>query len=198
MSKDSTLASKTSSRLFIGIRPPNDTQVFLDNLCARYKTKMHPETLNRIRWTSRQNRHLTLAFLGQTPSEKVLPIQKGLEEIAKNTMKFKGCISSITPFPQSNSKLLATELTHSPELLKAYEDCKRLIESLGMKPEELDYRPHITLARCRSGFSNLLTAALDHPLWLDNIILYQSNPAPESSHYQPLFETSLSGTEDIR
>ncbi|MFA0810126.1 RNA 2',3'-cyclic phosphodiesterase [Microbulbifer epialgicus] len=198
MSKEPNQTPKTTSRLFIGIRPPVDAQAFLDDLCTHHKKKMHPQVSNRIRWTGRQNRHLTLAFLGQTPNEKIPPIQSGLEEIAKSTAKFEGHISSITPFPQNNSKVLAVELTCSPELLKAHEDCKRLIMNLGMEPEKLDYRPHITLARCQDGFSSLFTAALDNPLWLDNIILYQSNPAPESSHYQSLFEAGLAGAGDAR
>jgi len=194
MSKEPGMTCRGSSRLFIGIHPQADSQILLDNLCTQYKGTLHPRPPAGIRWTRRQNRHLTLVFLGETVNEKIPLIQQGLKKIATETDQFEGRITSLNLFPKSHSKVLAVELECEAKLLKLHRDCKRLIKNLGMEPEKLSYRPHVTLARCRSGFSRFAPVALDCPLWLGNITLYQSNPTVESSLYRPLFETTLAGT----
>ncbi|WP_143731318.1 RNA 2',3'-cyclic phosphodiesterase [Microbulbifer sp. GL-2] len=198
MTKELGMASRGSSRLFVGIRPQTELQILLDNLCAQYKDILLPRPSAGIRWTNRLNRHLTLIFLGETINEKIPFIQLGLKKIATETGGFEGRITSLNLFPKSHSKILAAELECEAKLLKLHEDCKGLIENLGMVPEKLSYRPHITLARCRSGFFRFPPAVLDCPLWLGNITLYQSTPRAESSLYRPLYEATLAGARKIK
>lgn len=179
------------SRLFIGIRPDARTQQFLDGLTSQTKQQLGPDKRDRTRWTSHANRHLTLAFLGETPDGLIPQIEESLAQIANVLPRCSGRIVSLNPFPQRRSALLAAELLTNPDLDKLHEHCRELMMKLGMKPERATYRPHITLARNRRGFAQLDPVMLDHTMPVDNIVLYQSQTAPGGSQYLPLFEALL-------
>ncbi|WP_323843927.1 RNA 2',3'-cyclic phosphodiesterase [Microbulbifer magnicolonia] len=179
------------SRLFIGIRPDTRTQQFLDGLVSHCKRQLGADKRDRTRWTSHANRHLTLAFLGETADKLIPVIEERLAQVAGAVPPCSGRIVSLNPFPQRRSSLLAAELLTNPVLDKLHQQCRQLMMDLGMKPERANYRPHITLARNRRGFARLEPLMLDHTLLLDNIILYQSHVAPGGSQYLPLFEAQM-------
>lgn len=181
-------------RLFIGIRPDRRTQQFLDGLVSH--TRQAPGTGKRdgIRWTSHSNRHLTLAFLGETPISQVPAIEERLQLIAEQSIACHGRIVGLTPFPKRRSRLLAAELLPNPALDKLHEHCRQLMIILGMKPEGAAYRPHFTLARNKRGFSRLEPLAVDFTAKLDNLTLYQSLMTPGGSQYRPLLEVALEDT----
>lgn len=179
------------SRLFIGVRPDKRTQQFLDGLVNQCKQQLGSDKRDRTRWTSHANRHLTLAFLGETPDRLIPAIEERLARIAASLPACSGRIVSLGSFPRRRAPLLAAELLTNPKLDRLHEQCRQLMVELGMKPEGAAYRPHITLARNRRGFARLEPVMLDHTLSVDNIILYQSHQVPGGSQYLPLFEAHL-------
>ncbi|SDZ76943.1 RNA 2',3'-cyclic phosphodiesterase [Microbulbifer marinus] len=182
------------SRLFIGIRPDTRTQQFLDGLTSQAKRQLGSDKRDRIRWTSHANRHLTLAFLGETPDRLIPQIEQRLAQIATAQPRCSGRIVSLNPFPQRRSSLLAAELLTNPDLDKLHQSCRELMMDLGMKPERATYRPHVTLARSRRGFARLEPLMLEYTMPIDNLVLYQSHVAPGGSQYLPLFEALLGET----
>ncbi|MGL6160252.1 RNA 2',3'-cyclic phosphodiesterase [Microbulbifer sp.] len=180
-----------TSRLFIGISPDTATQRFLDSLVDRCRRQLGRS--DRVRWTGHANRHLTLAFLGETPDELIPRIEVELAAIADRLPACRARIVSLHPFPKGRSPLLAAELLTNPELDRMHEECRQLMIRLGMAPEGAVYRPHFTLARSRRGFAHLAPLTLDFTLRLDNITLYRSHTAPGGSQYVPLFEAQLKG-----
>ncbi|MFC6635393.1 RNA 2',3'-cyclic phosphodiesterase [Microbulbifer taiwanensis] len=184
-------SSAGDSRLFIGVRPDRLTQHFLDGLTSQCKRQLGSDRRDRTRWTSHTNRHLTLAFLGETRDELIPPIEERLAQIADALPACSGRIVSLNPFPQQRSPLLAAELLTNPALDRLHEQCRQLMMDLGMKPERATYRPHVTLARNRRGFARFEPVMLDHTLPVDNIILYRSDTVPSGSQYVPLFEAHL-------
>lgn len=178
-------------RLFIGVRPDGHTQHFLDGLVGHAKHLLGGGKRDSARWTSHSNRHLTLAFLGETPSHLVVSIEEKLIGIAQNTAACQGRIAALQPFPKRRSRLLAAELLTNPELDRLHEHCRQLMRELGMKPESASYRPHVTLGRNPRGFSRLEPQAIDFIMNIDNLVLYESRLAPGGSQYHPLLEISL-------
>lgn len=181
------------SRLFIGVRPDDDTQHFLDGLVGHCKRQLETGQLESTRWTSHRNRHLTLAFLGETPDGLIPRIANRLQQIAGRQSRCVGRIVSLHPFPQPRSRLLAAEMLANPELDRLHEACRRLMLELGMQPESAAYRPHFTLARNRRGFPGFEPLPVDFIAPLDNVVLYQSQPAAGGSQYLPLYEAQLAG-----
>ncbi|MDP5209968.1 RNA 2',3'-cyclic phosphodiesterase [Microbulbifer sp. 2205BS26-8] len=184
---------KATTRLFIGSPPCCSTQAYFDELIRRCRARIEQQQRNQIHWTHPHDRHLTLGFLGETPDYLIPSIEQGLVQIAGTVSRASGHLFSLSPFPAQNAHLLAAELTGDPNLQKLHQLCQQLIIHLGMTPGRRSYRPHITLARGREGFCGLVPVHLDYSMPLNTIALYKSIPAPDSSHYQRLFETALCG-----
>ncbi|AOS97660.1 2',5' RNA ligase family [Microbulbifer aggregans] len=180
-------------RLFIGIRPTADTQLFLDSLVNHCRQQLGQSAERDVRWTSQANRHLTLAFLGETPAELIPPLEAGILDIADRIQACQARVVTLQPFPKSRSRLLAAELLPNPDLDRLHECCRGLMKQLDLEPESAAYRPHFTLGRNRRGFSRLPPVMLDRIVDLDNIVLYQSRMTPGGSQYHPLLEAELSG-----
>ncbi|MFD1217896.1 RNA 2',3'-cyclic phosphodiesterase [Microbulbifer celer] len=177
-------------RLFIGIEPDAATQQFLDATVAHCKRLPLPR---KLRWTSYSNRHLTLAFLGDTQPDRIPELESGLSDIAAGTAPLWATIVSTHPFPKQRAKLLAAELLPNPALDALHRKCAQLTLSIGKKPEAAGFRPHFTLARSPGGFSRIAPMPTEFQCQLDNIVLYQSVMAPGGSQYHPLVRYSLCG-----
>jgi len=177
-------------RLFVGIAPDGATQRFLD------ATRLHLQGLRLprdCRWIGSDNRHLTLAFLGDTEVRHLPVIVDTLRAIAAHTPPCSGQIVSTHPFPRDRAKMLAAELLPSPPLATLHGKCRDMMMTIGKQPERKSFRPHFTLARSRSGFSRLPAVPADFHCALDNITLYHSLLAPGGSQYQPLLSLPLEG-----
>lgn len=181
------------SRLFIGTRPDERAQRYFDGLVSQYQAKMGAQAgarQGRVRWTSSANRHLTLAFLGETPDSLIPRIGEKLMQIASALPACSGRLVCLQPFPKKRARLLAAELLPNPALDRLHSACRQLMIDLGMTPESVTYRPHVTLARNRAGFA-VKPQELDQTMALDNLTLYRSDMAPGGSQYTPLLEASL-------
>lgn len=187
LTADST-DQETSVRLFIGIAPDVATQRFLD------ATAQHCDRLGLprdCRWISHDNRHLTLAFLGDTDIRHLETVENILGEIATRNHTCYGQIVSTHPFPRNRAKMLASELLPTPELTTLQRDCSELMRAIGKQPERKTFRPHFTLARNRSGFARLPPVPASFTCTLGNLTLYESLLAPGGSQYRPLLSFEL-------
>ncbi|MBY6212150.1 RNA 2',3'-cyclic phosphodiesterase [Microbulbifer agarilyticus] len=182
--------SEEPVRLFIGIAPDKNTQRFLDGICAAREQQGMPR---KFRWTSHTNRHLTLAFLGDTDPAHLDTIEIRLKDIAQHTAPLDGRIVSTHPFPKARARLFAAELLPSQRLLELHQACQALMRAIGKAPEKKTFRPHFTLARSPGGFCSLLPVPTDFICHLNNITLYHSLLAPGGSQYQPLLTLPLTG-----
>ncbi|HEY8569756.1 RNA 2',3'-cyclic phosphodiesterase [Microbulbifer sp.] len=177
-------------RLFIGIAPDRATQRFLDATCEHLERQGLPRS---SRWVSSANRHLTLAFLGETNAEHLHTIEHCLRQIASVAPPCHGEIVSTHPFPKIRAKLLAAELLPNPQLTELQQQCCTLMRAIGKQPERKTFRPHFTLARSRSGFTLPQPLATAFTCRLDNLTLYHSLLAPGGSQYRPLLSLHLEG-----
>lgn len=177
-------------RLFVGIAPDSATQRFLDATCAHLEGLRLPRD---CRWIGSSNRHLTLAFLGDTELRHLHTIESALRGIAEQTPPCSGQIVSTHPFPRDRAKMLAAELLPTPALTALHAKCRDMMITIGKQPERKSFRPHFTLARSRTGFSRLPAAPADFTCALGNLTLYHSLLAPGGSQYQPLMSLTLEG-----
>lgn len=175
-------------RLFIGIAPDAATQRFLDATAQHCDGFGLPRD---CRWLSHANRHLTLAFLGDTDVGKIDAVEGILREIAERSDACCGQIVSTHPFPRQRAKMLASELLPNPELMSLHRQCSTLMQTIGKQPERKTFRPHFTLARSRSGFARIPPVPAAFTCNLDNLTLYHSLLAPGGSQYRPLLTLSL-------
>jgi RNA 2',3'-cyclic 3'-phosphodiesterase len=134
-------------RIFIAINLPEETK---EQLLA-YKDKW-PEV--PARWTTKDNLHVTLAFLGNTSDQElaeVCELMQGVglpaDEAGERYKPFSVNISHITYGPNSNQpKMIWAKIKTTNRLLNLQKDIERTLGQHDSKP----FAPHLTLARLKA------------------------------------------------
>ncbi len=125
-------------RLFIAINFDERTKGQMIEVQKRLKS------LGNGRFSSPENLHLTLAFLGEIPEERVDGIKAAMDsvDVPAQTLVFEsvGCF-------RRNSELWWIGLKKTPALMKLQQDLSDALTGAGFRLENRSFKPHITLAR---------------------------------------------------
>lgn len=135
-------------RVFIAINLPENIRQELMNFQLKW-----PEL--PVRWTKKDNLHITLAFLGYVREEELVDILSLVKEIVSKYQPFHLKLKRIVYGPPNNKKsprMIWAEGEKSQELGRLQEDLKNNL--LGFSSElkkeaKKIYIPHITLGRLR-------------------------------------------------
>ena len=139
-------------RTFVAIFPPPEVQKAL-----LHAAKSVPIDGN-VRWTRRENVHLTLKFLGDVGEEALKDVRVALGEVAGRHEPLRIQPSGVGAFPSKKKArvLWAGVAGGSAELSSLAADVEDALENLGFGREERDYKPHATLGRVRGRPARLL------------------------------------------
>ncbi|MGH2628651.1 MAG: RNA 2',3'-cyclic phosphodiesterase, partial [Anaerolineales bacterium] len=106
-----------------------------------------------VRWVRPENVHLTLAFLGDLPAERIPEVQRVVEPAAAETPPLHLSVGGLGAFPRPQApRVIWIGVQESSGRLEILED--RLedgLRRLGWEPPEEPFRPHLTLGRVRRG-----------------------------------------------
>jgi 2'-5' RNA ligase len=136
-------------RLFVGLAPPEAILDDLDTVCA-------PLRLGRedLRWTSRELWHITLAFLGEVSEDGLSRLLPRLERAARRHVTFGLGLAGAGAFPgPERANVLWSGLSGDRKTLGelAMSVSAGARRAGALPPDEgRRYRPHVTLARCRT------------------------------------------------
>ncbi|MBN1591680.1 MAG: RNA 2',3'-cyclic phosphodiesterase [Candidatus Coatesbacteria bacterium] len=114
-----------------------------------------PEPLKEVKgkfsWSSTNNLHITLKFLGDCTRRRLEAISKRLSEIAASHMQFGISFEGVGVFPSfSAPRIVWLGIKDGREqLVKLANDISDSMEAIGFKKEAKPFRPHITLARIK-------------------------------------------------
>jgi 2'-5' RNA ligase len=174
-------------RLFVGLAPPAPVLDHLDAACA----PLRPGGAG-LRWTSQEGRHVTLAFLGDVGEDRLAGLTPRLERAARRHPVLRLSLSGGGAFPSpARATVLWTGLSGDRKgLAELAMSVSAGARRAGAPPPDggRRYRPHVTLARCRTP-ANLqaLVAALSGyagPDWaVREMHLIRSQLGPGSPHY---------------
>lgn len=135
-------------RIFIAINLPKDIKEKLFS----YQEKW-PEL--PVRWTKKENLHITLVFLGAVNNEELLEICKITKEVAQKHSPFPVSFKRICYGPPGKvpPRMVWVEGEKSKELGELQKDLEDMlfggsIKNIG-KPEAREYTPHLTLGRIK-------------------------------------------------
>ncbi len=129
-------------RLFIAIPLGEAVEAELKRLTARLRPAA-PD----LRWSSPESWHITLEFLGKTNEDRyacLLPRLSGLKA-SPIAVDFEG----LGIFERAGVFILS--VAPSPALVALQKRVVAASQPCGFEPEARPYRPHITLARSKSG-----------------------------------------------
>lgn len=115
-------------RIFIAINLPEDVK----NQLVEYQKKIEGlfQPPSPIRWTRKDNLHITLEFLGNLSDDEVMEVCRKTEELGKTIKPFTITLDKITYGPPKKMP-------------------PRMIWVNGPKLAELNLTPHITLGRIK-------------------------------------------------
>lgn len=175
-------------RVFIGIRVDNHALQCINKLVASMGNAGP-----KMRWVPENNRHLTLAFLGDKPACEVEMLARQFDETYLKVTRFEYRLSQLARFPGADGRIVALTGATSGALENLFQLTGKLLRGNKIDFEQKKFRPHITLARIRN--PNSLKLTIDQPvnirLDVSRVTLYQSTLTGSGSVYSVLQETRL-------
>lgn len=167
-------------RLFLGLPIPLE-------LAQALTRRTQAIELPKGRWTTPENIHLTLVFLGEVADLTLPHIERELYELTFAPFQLK--LTSLDIFPRGGVLFAGVEPTRP--LLHLQARVSGSMARCGFVPEDRPYHPHITLARFHgplrlSQTQRSLSTSLQRSFTADTVNLYRSNLTPTGSHYEVL------------
>jgi len=137
-------------RVFIAINLPEDIKKRLSDYQKKWLTLP-------VRWTPKENIHITLIFLGYLNDEELLEVIKIVQEVASRNSSFCLNLTKILYAPPKKfpPRMIWVEGKESQELANLQKDLENsLLSSVALAKEDINetrpYAPHITLGRIKS------------------------------------------------
>lgn len=156
-----------------------------------------------IRWVSIENIHLTLKFLGNTPTTHIDFLKQILLRVADSHAAFDLQIQSIGSFPSLKlPRVIWLGILTSAALTSLQKEVDGAVTKLGYEKEARAFSAHLTLGRVKQNIQSSdlqkIRSALETfqlgkiPLAkVDSLHLYQSDLHANGSLYTKLFSVML-------
>ena len=175
-------------RLFVGIPLPFAVRTRLAGLCSG---------VPGARWVTPDNMHITLRFIGTVSGADAEDIHERLGGIVSPafalTLAGVGCFES-----GRKVHALWVGINREPHLNRLAEKVESAIVRAGMEPERRKFKPHVTLARFRTGGSPRIGAFIESnnpftagPFEVEHFTLFRSFLGGEGAHYESLADYPL-------
>ena len=183
-----------TQRIFIGIPIDKHSQRFINELLKPIK-----DSRRDIRWVPENNRHLTLAFLGDRPISEVDNLIQQFDESYQQETRFQYRLSTLERFPEPAGRIIALTNEPTEPLDNLFQITLKLLQRNEIEFDRKKFRPHVTLGRIKrpkhvkKTFDQQININLD----ITKIMLYQSRLTEFGSIYSPLKETQLNKMPDL-
>lgn len=149
---------------------------------------------NKIRWTRSENLHITLQFLAEVKSSDVpLMLAEVHQQLRSVKLPLRFHLRGLHLFPDPHRpRVLVADVTPQSALAECAALIGKGILQTGYEIDKRPYRAHLSLGRIKTVQTTALSFLQDvEPLSLPEIevpeiVLFQSVPHPEGSHYIPL------------
>lgn len=178
-------------RLFTAVRVPHEQLEWLDRAVSELKG------LPGARWTTPENQHVTLNFLGWVPAALVPDAIAAVDATARLHAPASVSLGPLGAFPRERrARVLWGGLDDPAGLLPALAaDLGGRLQTIGYEPEERGYTPHLTLARLKTprSLAGLLPElpAPPGPFTVDRVTLFRSRLSPAGARYEVIHEAYL-------
>ncbi|MBV7507331.1 RNA 2',3'-cyclic phosphodiesterase [Bacillus sp. sid0103] len=186
------------SHFFFAVRMPDETKLVMKEHMGKIK-----ERTPFSRWVHYQDLHITLAFLGSSPPDKLAEADKNVKTVLSNETALTLKINKLGFFGSVTSpRVFWADTEESNHLYTIRKKVFSACEKAGFQLETRPFRPHITLARKWIGeqpFRNEMLALWEEiqpaPLSFTSgdVVLYQTHlnktPKYEAIKIYPLTST---------
>jgi 2'-5' RNA ligase len=154
---------------------------------------------NAVRPVSPDNLHLTLKFLGDTPTEQIEEVVEVLRESTAEITPFEFDLTGVGAFPRPQRPgVVWAGVERGEPLVTVAERLAKRLKKLGFPKERRPLAPHLTLARVRQKPPQLLFDLFEQhaatpfgTVSVAEVAFYQSELRPEGSKYTVLSRVDL-------
>ena len=153
-----------------------------------------------VKWTSPDNIHITLAFLGDTEENMIELISSMLEEKCKGTGRFELILKGSGVFRNfSDPRIIWTGIETSEKLMHLNEIIMNGLKGLNIKLEDRPFNPHLTIGRIKHlndrGTLRVLIEQFQNSelqiIPVPEVILYESILLHSGPVYKPISRFNL-------
>ena len=175
-------------RIFIGIPVDLQTHQQINALLGPIR-----KLPLQVRWVPDNNRHLTLAFLGNISIASVKNLMDSFDETYQPLRRFQFSLTRLARFPGPSGRIIALVNEPDSSLNCVFQATQRMLQSNQLESDRKAFRPHLTLGRIRKAkeVKINLDQAADIELYISKITLYQSTMTDSGSIYTSLKETEF-------
>ena len=142
------------------------------------------------RWSTREQLHLTLRFIGEVDGRDAAAIDDALAGIHAD--KFALQLKGVGEFGGKNPRALWAGVAPNEALVHLQRKIETALQRIGLEAEPRKFTPHVTLARLRSvSRGRVMDFLVDHALYASapfeagEFILYSSQLTSDGSLYVP-------------
>ena len=182
-------------RLFVAVPFPSEVKNELGKLIDDWRREK-----DKITWVKKENLHLTLKFLGETPVEMLEALKANLSSHLNGLTSFTLALSGAGAFPNLNfARVLWVDVSEGKEkMVELAQKVEKATVPLGFPSDERDFAAHLTIGRVKEArLSERLLAKVRactfevKGIIVSEVVLYQSELAPGGSIYTPLARFEL-------
>lgn len=182
-------------RIFAGIKiePDRNFKKILSDVKARLQDE-------KIKWTEQGNLHLTLAFLGNTPDDRITDVSAIIKEQCEGKGSFEISLKGFGVFKNlRDPKVFWTGIEPSEKLTSLQDQIAQSLTNAALYKEDKPFSPHLTIGRIKQVRDNdaLKVLLLKYhgtdiqKVAVDKVILYESILRQEGPLYTALEEFNL-------
>ena len=170
-------------RLFYGLRLPSEALHSMEQLQNQLRAQFP-----RARFPAPETFHVTLAFLGDTPVQRLDAAKSVVNALLPAPLDLQ--VSHWGTFPQEKGEVLWLGLAPSPELDHLHRLLAHRLQEAGFPLESRRFQPHVTLARqvpfASPDIPRKLPAFSPFPLPCETVSLLRSHLLPQGARYEEL------------
>jgi 2'-5' RNA ligase len=189
----------STKRLFYALELSDEVLDELQALQSDFQPHI-PEGV-RVRWTPRENLHLTLKFLGSTEADLVGELGDRMDELVADLSQFSMTVEGIGAFPHPHHpRILWTGIdpSSSETLSELHRNLESALDPYDIERDEHAFKAHITFGRIKSNkafdLNDLLPSVSDGPFGetrVEEVVLYESELTQDGSNYTALHRSPL-------
>ena len=183
-------------RSFIAADLPEEILQKIDKITAYFKTQIPSRS---VKWVASHNLHLTVKFIGELPESKLPTAQSLIQEALKGVSPFTISLEGLGMFPNpSRPRVIWLGIQSGDPLVTIHKSLNQRLTDLGIKPENRDFHPHLTLGRVRRNVPRDAIEAIGENLFqfrvnslgtalIDHLTLYESELTRQGPIYKSRF-----------
>ncbi|MEO0076828.1 MAG: RNA 2',3'-cyclic phosphodiesterase [candidate division WOR-3 bacterium] len=176
-------------RAFIAVEIPQKVRTEICQLIDRFA-----QTGQSVKWVKPENLHITLLFLGDIDQNFLQQSIEQLTGIAKSEKGFKMSLKNFGAFPsQRMPRVVWIGVDQGAQaLIDLQAKIEAAFTTIGYKPEERKFHPHLTIGRVRERMSNaeqvFNTRYQSEVFTINSLVLFKSTLTPQGPIYEKIKE----------